>query len=508
MKILLILVMVIFPMIATLIWMHEGRVQLHTKKGLLAALLLLLGAIASVTQLLTSAKPSVEAKASSQGGVVVQATAAGFERDLKNEIFEGDLQKGEKESSEESKDYFYAGERAFKANKYQDAIRNYQNSIEARPTPSAYMNLGLCFWNILDLKNAEDSFQQGLRLVQKRKDDIFQLFFLANIGKLNINMGNLEKALNYFESIIPYLYIDLFNIIYTEGTSRINLIKGKVELALQGYKENLRIATLMKDSEITQVYAMIAISDIYVTQYRDADALDILHKAEKLAAGRNVPSLLSSINVVKARVYSQQNKLAQSLFFFQEAINLSKESGDIVDYINALMNIGIFYLVQDKPDQALTYFKEMDSLIKGKEFLEVKVRSLIGMCLSYALQKQLDEVIDKCEEALNLAQEGEFFVMKVFSMLTMSYAYAMQGRSEALKFFRDGWELAQQSDNLSTKYFSLLANRIIFLEIMNKFGSAFIDISAPFMEIAAVKDIIEWFGTVINKTWQIIKASI
>ena len=37
--------------------------------------------------------------------------------DLKDEIFEGDLQKGEKESSEEAKDYFYAGERAFKARK-------------------------------------------------------------------------------------------------------------------------------------------------------------------------------------------------------------------------------------------------------------------------------------------------------------------------------------------------------------------------------------------------------
>jgi tetratricopeptide (TPR) repeat protein len=91
----------------------------------------------------------VESIHGSQGALLGKATLSGFETEVTEEATK---------RASETKDYFEAGERDFAARRYRDAASNFQKSIDALPTISAYLNLGLSFCYTSEYQQARGIF--------------------------------------------------------------------------------------------------------------------------------------------------------------------------------------------------------------------------------------------------------------------------------------------------------------------------------------------------------------
>src|SRR6267142_1379798 len=68
------------------------------------------------------------------GDATQKATYTAFDRELQNAAVE---------RMSEARDYFRSAERDFAMARYQDAAGNYEKSVKALPTMSAYLNLGI-----------------------------------------------------------------------------------------------------------------------------------------------------------------------------------------------------------------------------------------------------------------------------------------------------------------------------------------------------------------------------
>src|SRR5688572_14531361 len=82
------------------------------------------------------------------------------------------------------------------------AATNFYRSVSSAPTMSGYLNLGAAQYFCSEWLNAEQSFQSGLEIAQRLNSELFQARFLNNLGALNLHMGSLIDARQYFGSAL------------------------------------------------------------------------------------------------------------------------------------------------------------------------------------------------------------------------------------------------------------------------------------------------------------------
>lgn len=115
-----------------------------------------------------------------------KATPSGFELELK---------KATDERSQEAADFFRTAERSFNSMQYQDAATNYRRSIEAVPTLSAYLNLGVALRYLADYPAAEPVLLKGLQYAKSKGEKKFEANFLFNLGFVYYLQGKLDEGL-------------------------------------------------------------------------------------------------------------------------------------------------------------------------------------------------------------------------------------------------------------------------------------------------------------------------
>jgi len=129
--------------------------------------------------------PSLETVQGPAGGVIQKATLTGF----KKEVIEAAA-----ERVKESEDYFNAAERDYGGSRYREAASNYQRSVDAIPTMSAFLNLGVSLFYTADYPKAENAFTAGIQIARKKENKEFEAPFLGNLGILYKTRGDLDRA--------------------------------------------------------------------------------------------------------------------------------------------------------------------------------------------------------------------------------------------------------------------------------------------------------------------------
>ncbi len=167
----------------------------------------------------------------SHGEVIQRASITGFEKELEDAA---------NEQKKEAGDYFNAAETDFKSWRYLEATNNYQKSINALPTMSAYLNLGLALLYVSDFQRAKDAFASGLAIAQKKENKLFEGAFIGNIGLVYINQGNLGKASDYSTTALE-IYRKMG---YPEGQATALNVIGNI------YLEQGKLGTILKSSDL------------------------------------------------------------------------------------------------------------------------------------------------------------------------------------------------------------------------------------------------------------------
>jgi tetratricopeptide (TPR) repeat protein len=145
-----------------------------------------------VKEFLTLASPT-EVIQGTQGELLQKATISGFERELED---------AGAERQREAKAFFEAAERDFVKQRYGDAARGYQKSLEALPTMAAYLNLGASLYYVSDFRKAEEALIGGLRQARGKGNQQFEVAFLDYTGIVYGIQGKPEEALESLQKAL------------------------------------------------------------------------------------------------------------------------------------------------------------------------------------------------------------------------------------------------------------------------------------------------------------------
>ncbi len=143
-----------------------------------------------------SVQPSLEAIENPAGQSSQRATLSGFENEL---------DEAATERQSEAKDYFEVGERDFGRHHYRDAANNYQKSIDALPTMTAYLNLGNSLYSVSNYESTEKAYIAGLQIARKKRNKEFEGAFVGNIGTVYADQGRLKEALRSYQAALEIL---------------------------------------------------------------------------------------------------------------------------------------------------------------------------------------------------------------------------------------------------------------------------------------------------------------
>lgn len=119
-------------------------------------------------------------------------------------------------SAESVQEYFAQAEIAFGEKRYLDAASLYQKSIDALPTVSALLNLGVSLYSSERYEDAEKAYLNALQFAEKRGQTNFISAIQQNLGNLYANMERKEDACKAYEKAIDFEKIDKKNRAFVE----------------------------------------------------------------------------------------------------------------------------------------------------------------------------------------------------------------------------------------------------------------------------------------------------
>lgn len=122
--------------------------------------------------------------------------------------------------------YFEQGMRAFRAKQYSSAVREYSRAIELHPTPAAFNNRGLAYWQIHDTDAAARDFTSALQVAPG------DVHALANRGALMLSLQRYDEAINSLSQAIDggHRSVDIY---MWRGNAY--FARGEKQLALSDY---------------------------------------------------------------------------------------------------------------------------------------------------------------------------------------------------------------------------------------------------------------------------------
>jgi predicted O-linked N-acetylglucosamine transferase (SPINDLY family) len=240
----------------------------------------------------------------------------------------------------------------FKQNKTNEAIYNYNHSIQLDPNyAQAHNNLGTAFHLIGKQQDAIKSFKKAIEL----KSNFAESY--ANLGNVLFEERNFEEALLYFKKtaeINPDFQMIFFNI----GKTYMKL--GQNKKALDSFEEALK-----KNSNLPEIYNNTGLALYELTRF--SDSLSCFNKAIEL-------------NPTYEKAYNNLGNVLNQMGHYEDSNNAYKEAIKIKsDYFKAYSNL-LFNLIYKIDFNAKLYlteakkFRENCKPIDNKKKLKYKYK--------------------------------------------------------------------------------------------------------------------------------------
>lgn len=122
----------------------------------------------------------------------------------KNNPIDQELEEAIQIKIEEAGKQFKVAEKYFEDQNYEMATSHYKKSIEAFPTISAYLNLGLSLYNLSRYEEAEKVYLIGLARAVPKHQDEWIVGLLYNLHLVYRAQNKEEKAINVLEQALEH----------------------------------------------------------------------------------------------------------------------------------------------------------------------------------------------------------------------------------------------------------------------------------------------------------------
>lgn len=197
----------------------------------------------------------------------------------------------------------------------QDAVSNYQDSLNVMPTQSAYLNLGLSWYYVSDWQEAETAFKLGLQLAAEQCDTAFEAAFQSGFGHTALHQRRPEAARQAYQTALE-LYQQhgdqLGQARTLNNLGRVHFEQGRLDIAREIYQASLALHQQL-DDRLGQGVVLNNLGQVDFVQGKLEDALQ-RHKMA-LRLHRKVDYLIGQARTYNhlGHIYLAQNQWDKAL---------------------------------------------------------------------------------------------------------------------------------------------------------------------------------------------------
>lgn len=266
---------------------------------------------------------------------------------------------------------------------------------------------GINQWRQADYRNARNTFLKTLRLARTLGDVTGEARSLSNIGLIDNNMGNYDRALKYLETALGVTGTDEVSSLRANTLCNIGLThwrRGDNTLAMKHYKSALSLYRVLEDRG-GQAYILRNIGIIKRSVGMCEEAVSLTRKAERIYTelGNRLGRCHSLNSIGNIHMYLGQYDLA--LKYYREALTIAEEMDDRMTVGILNTNLGNIASVRGDHAKALSLHMEALNISRdlGDTHGEAENLTLIGgdhRCLG-----RLEEAEKALESSVELMEK-------------------------------------------------------------------------------------------------------
>ncbi len=210
------------------------------------------------------------------------------------------------------------------------------------------------------LRKASTKLEEALKLYREAGDTLKQAVSLLLLGKVYHDLGENQKALEYFSQSLPLSRalgdrsaeantLNSIGVVYSE--------LGEKQKALEYYSQSLLLSRAVGDRR-GEAITLTSIGNVYSDLGEKQKALEYYNQSLPLrrAVGDRGGEATTLNNI--GRVYSALGEKQKALEYFSQSLLLSRSVAERRGEANTLNNIGLLYSELGEKQKALEYYSQ------------------------------------------------------------------------------------------------------------------------------------------------------
>lgn len=340
--------------------------------------------------------------------------------------------------------YYIIGYIASGKHDFQTSFEAYKSGLEyAKQAKDSVMisymayRLGSIYFQIGEPQTSDSLFHEAYRIAKEFNHDLTQLYALNGMGLNATELGNLEKALDYFDEGIPIARkLNLKDLEWV-------LVYGKLECYTylstrsNGYEagiEALKIANELSDTVLI-AKSNLGIAVVLMGNEEYDSAIEYFQEAYNYFEYRNMTYWKGIVAINLTEVFLYENKEDLTLQYAKIADSIFVKMGAIPQIISSYNNLGAAYSHFEQYDSALSYYHKSIELALERDLSISIYTTYLGAGKCYFSIKDYAKAIEYGEKGLKLIDEVENSELKFdyYDFLHLVYK-EVNNTTEALKY--------------------------------------------------------------------------
>ena len=255
------------------------------------------------------------------------------------------------------------------------------------------------------------NFIEAIKIYEKlektaRRNNLLNDKFVAlqNIASSYGQLGNMEKASNYFEKV----YIEAKKIHNNQlimkaidGLAKVSYVKGEFRKAEKYINDGIKLTTRTGKVRITELL-LESLSNIRLAQGKYDDVLKICIEREEIARKINDNARLAMIWDIKGDTIYKKGQFKEALKIYKENLAFSKKIKYIVGVGHSYGNIANCYAELGDIDGSIKYYKKQIKYSRENNDIVSEGKAMFN--LAYTYYEDIKDV-KKAREAFQISKD-------------------------------------------------------------------------------------------------------
>ena len=294
------------------------------------------------------------------------------------------------------------------------------------------------------------SFLKRGLLEKEKSGKVIQYDDYLSISEKYLSQGKLDSSLLYDDSAHIALKKDNDTLIITYlemNRGKIYLDMGNFDKALECFYKVLANAEKEKDT-VNMIRVFINIGTAYKRLERYDEALENYIKSYKLSkASNNLEGIAYSYSI--GLIYRKKGDNSTALQYYYSALSACKELNMVNDIINIYNNISNIYMLEHKYDEAAKILRKNILLSDSLGYKRQIGIAYANLGKTKELAKQYDSALYYLEKALTIFSTNKYYNLESISLKMLSNVYTKMNNYE--KAFITFNKHIRLSDSLSNE---------------------------------------------------------